>query len=290
MSNKKTKIHILGASGYLGSLCAGYFRSVGYQVFDNKVDVTNLTSLRDFFKAYKPDVAINLTGPPANPTIDWCEDHKEETVKMVVAAPINFTVAAIECGVYPIQVTSGCIYNGGPKHLFTEEDEPNFYGSFYSRMRIAGQKALAELPVLQARIRMPLSTIPHPRNFLKIATYKRVISIPNSVTFIDDLWPALEKLIAIRHVGVLNMTNEGYIEHKQILEAYKKFVDPNHEYELINLEQLEGPGGITKAKRSNCVLSTEKAKSLGVLMPRLTEIRIEEIMRQYKNNLDIKKI
>lgn len=283
--SKKTKIHVLGASGYLGGLCVDYFRSAGYQVFDNKIDVTNLDSLREFFKSNRPDVAINLTGPPAEPNIDWCENHKEETVKMIVAAPINFSVSAIENGIYPIQITSGCIYNGGPEHEFTEEDEPNFSGSFYSRMRVAGQKALAELPVLQARIRMPMSTIHHPRNFLKIAAYKKVVSIPNSITFIDDLWPALEKLMTIRYTGVLNMTNDGYVEHKQVLDAYKKIVDPGHSYELISLEQLEGPGGITKAKRSNCVLSTKKARSLGINMPALTDARLTEIMEKYKLNL-----
>lgn len=284
--NKNIKIYILGATGYLGSSCNAYFRSHGYQTVDTRVDVSDLSALRMAFKSIGPDVVINLTGPPTNPTIDWCEDNKEETVKMVVAGPINFTMASIESGAYPIQLTSGCVYSGGIERQFTEEDEPNFFGSFYSRMRIVGQKALAELPVLQTRIRMPISKISHPRNFInKIVSYKKVISIPNSVTLIEDLWPAMEKLISLKPVGILNMTNEGYIEHEQILKAYKKIVDPAHSYEPITLEQLQGPGGITKAGRSNCILSTDKAKGLGVLMPRLDDTRLAELLRDYKESI-----
>jgi hypothetical protein len=74
------------------------------------------------------------------------------------------------------------------------------------------------------------------------------------------------------------------VEHSQILEAYKKIVDPSHKYELISLEQLEGPGGLVKAKRSNCVLSMEKAKKLGIFMPALTDNRLEKIMEKYKKS------
>lgn len=287
--NKNIKICILGSSGYLGGMCSQYFKLAGYDVISDRIDVTDLPALRSAFRSVKPDVAINLTGPPTNPTIDWCEDNKEETVKMIVAGPINFTMASIESEAYPIQLTSGCVYNGGIERQFTEEDEPNFFGSFYSRMRIVGQKSLAELPVLQARIRMPISRISHPRNFInKIASYKKVISIPNSVTLLEDLWPAMEKLISLKPVGILNMTNEGYIEHEQILKAYKKIVDPAHSYEPITLEQLHGPGGITKAERSNCILSTDKAKSLGILMPRLDNARLAKLLQDYKKS--IKKI
>ena len=124
-------------------------------------------------------------------------------------------------------------------------------------------------------------------NFInKIASYKKVISIPNSVTLIEDLWPTIEKLIEVRPTGILNLTNEGYVEHKAILSAYKKFVDPNHTYTKITLAELEGPGGITKAKRSNCILSTRKAESLGISMPKIDDAKIAEVMKKFKASLN----
>jgi dTDP-4-dehydrorhamnose reductase len=286
MSAKKPTIYVLGASGFLGSECVKYLDFQGYQVLTNRIDISNYSLLKKNFGLPRPDVVVNFAGVRAYPTIDWCEDHKEETLAVNVAGAINVMLAALAADAYPIQISSGCIYSGGPDKSFTEEDEPNFYGSFYSRTRIILQKALEELPVLCARIRMPISIRPHPRNFIdKIVSYPKIISIPNSVTLIEDLWPALERLIEARTTGILNLTNEGYIEHEQILNAYREVVDTNHKYEKITLEQLEGPGGITKAKRSNCVLSMNKARGLGISMPALDEARLKEIMEKYKQSM-----
>ncbi len=282
MPGNKNKIYILGANGFLGKSATEYFTKKGNRVLTDRIEVTDKVALNAEFRTSKPDVVINLVGAKAYPNIDWCEDHKEETVAVNVLGAVNTMLAALKAGAYPIQISSGCVYSGGPEYQFTEKDEPNFYGSFYSRMRIVLQKALAELPVLYTRIRMPISSVPHPRNFIsKIVSYKKVISVPNSVTLIEDLWPALEQLIRIKPTGILNLTNESHVEHKQLLRAYKKFVNPEHSYELISLKRLEGPGGIVKSRRSNCVLSMKKARSLGILMPALTEKRLGEIMKKY---------
>ncbi|KKT82520.1 MAG: hypothetical protein UW79_C0005G0045 [Candidatus Yanofskybacteria bacterium GW2011_GWA2_44_9] len=270
----------------MGSRFVDYMKGKEFEIITEKLDITDLSNLRKSFKKIKPDVVINFAGVRAHPNIDWCEDHKIETVQVNVTGAANAMLASLEIGSYPIQISSGCIYSGGIESEFTEDDQPNFYGSFYSRMRIVMQDLLKELPVLQVRIRMPISSFFHPRNTItKLISYKKVISIPNSVTLIEDLYPALERLIDIKPTGILNLTNEGYISHEQILKAYKRIIDPGHKYQLISLNELDGPGGILKAKRSNCVLSAKKAKGLGVGMPRLTDERIEEIMRKYKINI-----
>ena len=281
------KFYILGASGFMGSRCAEYLKSQKHTVFIERIDVTDLVALKKVFQATRPDVVINFAGVRAYPNIDWCEDHKEETVKVNVAGAINVMLAAIEVGAYPIQISTGCIYVGGIAKKFTEEDRPNFFGSFYSRMRIVLQDALKELPVLLVRIRMPISAYSHPRNFInKIVSYKKVISIPNSVTLIEDLFPALLKLSKLKTTGIINITNDGYLEHKEVLAAYRKIVDPKHKHELISLKQLEK--NITKAGRSNCILDNSKAKSLGLSLPALDKTRLEKLMRTYKKSLVLK--
>ena len=278
------KFYILGTSGFMGSRCAEYLKSKKHTVFTERIDVTDLPALKKEFQVTRPDVVINFAGVRAYPNIDWCEDHKEETVKVNVAGAINVMLAAIEVGAYPIQISTGCIYTGGINKKFTEEDEPNFFGSFYSRMRIALQDALKELPVLLVRIRMPISAFSHSRNFInKIVSYQKVISVPNSVTLVEDLFPALLKLSKLKPLGILNITNDGYLEHKEVLASYKKIVNPNHKYELISLKQLEK--NITKAKRSNCILDNSKAKSLGLSLPVLDKTRLEKLMRTYKKSL-----
>lgn len=285
--NNPLKIYILGASGFLGGQAAKHFLAQGHQVFTERIDVRDFMSLLSKFNETKPDVVINMTGGRAEPHIDWCEDHKVETTAVNVVGAINACMAALEVGAYPIEIGSGCVYEGGTDREFTEEDEPNFFASYYSRQRIALQMALKELPVLYARIRMPIMMYPHPRNFItKIAGYKEVISIPNSMTLLEDMFPALEKLFELRTTGILNFCNEGYLTHGMVLKAYKEIVDPNHSYIPISLERLVGKGGITKAGRSNCLLNTDKAKSLGLSFPPIDEARLIEIMKVYKEGME----
>ena len=281
----RKSFYIVGATGFMGSGMVKYLNSIGQTVYTERIDVTDLVTLKNKFNELRPDVVINFAGVKAHPNIDWCEDHKQETVAVNVAGAINVMLASVESGAYPIQITSGCIYEGGVDKRFTEEDEPNFTGSFYSRMRIVLQKALEELPVLQVRIRMPVSSFPNSRNLInKIIAYDKVISVPNSVTLVEDMYEALFKLSQTKPIGILNLVNDGVLEHKQILSAYKKVVNPNHNYTEISLEELHGKGGITKAKRSNCLLSNEKAKSLGIEMPEIDSKKLEEIMQNFKNN------
>lgn len=278
------KIYILGASGFMGSGMTEFLVNKGYTVFTDKVDVTDLRALKEAFNKTRPDVVINFAGVRTVPNVDWCEDHKQETVAVNVSGAINAMLASIEVGAHPIQVSSGCVYHGDESHAFTEEDTPNFYGSFYSRMRIVLENSLKELPVLYLRLRMPISSKSNPRNTInKIISYSKVISVPNSVTLVEDMYPAIEHLIQQKTLGILNLTNDGYLTHGQILEAYKKYIKPDHKYELISPRELEK--SVTKTGRSSCVLSMEKAKSIGVVMPKIDEKKLEEIMLSLKASL-----
>ncbi len=223
----------------------------------------------------------------AYPNIDWCENNKEETIAVNIGGAINVALAAIKINAYLIHISSGCVYAGGPKTPFSEEDEPNFFGSFYSRSRITAQCILKELPVLQLRIRMPVSCVSHQRNLInKLISYKKVISVPNSITLIEDMFPAIEKLSRLcpRPIGILNLVNDGYLKHEDVLRVYKEMVNKNHKYTLITQNELES--GIVKAQRSNCVLSNEKARSLGIKMPALNKERLKKIMRLFKKSLE----
>lgn len=278
------KIYIIGASGWMGGLCAEYMKAEGHEVMTDRLDISNLGLLTQTLTSVRPDVVINFAGVRAYPTIDWCEVNKEETIKVNVLGAINVALASRNAGAYMIQIASGCIYSGDATTLFSEEDAPNFTGSFYSRMRIVMQDALRELPVLQVRIRMPLSKVAHSRNLItKIISYKKIISVPNSVTLIEDLFPALSVIMQKRPTGILNLVNDGYVKHDDILAVYKEIVDPLHKFEVIDIQELEK--SVVKAARSNCVLSNEKAKALGIQMPALDALRLRDIMSSYKASL-----
>ena len=109
---------------------------------------------------------------------------------------------------------------------------------------------------------MPLDGHPDPRNFItKITHYEKVISEPNSISVLQDFIVAADALIQKGAIGVYNVVNPGPITHEEILKMYQEIVDPNFHYELFSMDELNQ---VTKAGRSNCVLSTKKLEAEGI--------------------------
>ncbi|KEG05208.1 putative NAD dependent epimerase/dehydratase [Trypanosoma grayi] len=135
---------------------------------------------------------------------------------------------------------------------------------------------------LNARIRMPITADDSPYNFVtKIANYEKIINIPNSMTVLPELLPLLLEMSVTKVTGTINLTNPGAISHNEVLDLYKKHVDPGFTYENFTVaEQNE----ILLSARSNNMLDTTR---LTELFPHVTDVRTavekvcREIARQY---------
>jgi hypothetical protein len=113
---------------------------------------------------------------------------------------------------------------------------------------------------LNLRIRMPITDEYNERNFItKITTYKKVCSIPNSMTVLNELIPIMVDMASKWKTGTVNLTNPGLISHNEILEMYKDIVDPDFKWENFSVaEQNE----ILLSKRSNNFLDTVTLQSM----------------------------
>ncbi|MBN1258825.1 sugar nucleotide-binding protein [Candidatus Peregrinibacteria bacterium] len=276
------KILLFGATGFIGSSFKGALEKKGYEVHGPRIEVTDASEVQKTFTEIRPDIAINATGKTGAPNVDWCETHPMETLMVNVSGSLNIAAIAYGMGVHIVQVCSGCLYSGdnGGKG-FTEESEPNYSGSLYTRSRIYSEKLLKEFPnVLQLRIRIPLIGRPHPKNLIdKLLRYPTMINIPNSCTVMEDFIPAAIQLMEMGEKGVFNMTNIGAMDHKSIMEMYKEIVDPAFEISLMpEKEQAE-----LCLRRSNCVLNTDKREKRGVHMPPLAD-SLRRILKEYKAN------
>jgi dTDP-4-dehydrorhamnose reductase len=247
-------------------------------------DITDAEGVRREIREHNPDAVLNCAGKTGKPNVDWCEDHVLPTLDSNTLGPIALAKACIGEGAFMAHLGSGCVYegdNGG--RGFSENDAPNFFGSLYSRSKMYSEMVLREFQVLQLRLRMPVDSKPGPRNLItKLAKYQKIISIKNSISVIDDFVPACTKLIERRRTGIYNVTNPGAIEAVEILDMYEELVDPSHKYALISLEELYK---FTKAKRSNCVLNTEKIESEGIRMRPVKEA-VRDCIVKYRQNLD----
>ncbi len=271
--------YLIFGNGYLGNK---FHQGLPDSVID-PANINDTAAVRAAIEKYRPEAVINCAAKTGKPNVDWCEDHKEETLDANLRGPLNLLHVCQEMSQYWVQIGSGCIYQGdhGGKG-WSETDPANFDGSYYSKVKGWLNDILADFDVLQLRLRMPLDAEPGPRNFItKIATYPKVISVPNSITVIDDLIFAAKTLMERRATGIYNVANPGVIEHKEILAMYKEIVDPNHTYIPISLDELSG---MTKAGRSNCMLSSKKMEEAGIALPEIHG-RVRELLLAYRDHL-----
>ena len=274
------KILLFGSTGFIGSQLKEALEAKGYQVAGPRIEIRNLDEVRQTIEDTGPDYIINATGITGKPNVDWCESHPVETYTVNVVGSINIAAAALEKNIKVAQLSSGCVYSGDKDGKgFTEEDAPNFFGSLYSRTRVASEMALKDFSnVLQLRVRIPIMSKPHPKNLIdKLLHYPTMINIVNSCTVMEDFVPAAIKLIEMGQTGIFNMTNIGAMDHKSIMTLYKEIVDPNFQ---INLMDEAAQAELCK-RRSNDVLNTDKREALGVHMPPLEE-SLRRILESYK--------
>lgn len=272
---------LIFGNGYIGNK---FLESLKGQAVIDPADIANIDQVQAAIEKYNPEVIINTAGKTGKPNVDWCEDHKPETLYSNVTGPLILAKATADKKIKLVHIGSGCIYQGGPEKEYSETDiaNPKTIPSFYSRTKAWSEEMLSYFPVLQVRLRMPVDDQPQPRNLLwKISHYEKVMDkVPNSISVIPDFIDATLKLIQKDKTGIYNLVNPGSITHGEILKMYKEIVDPKHSYEPITLEQLNK---ITKAGRSNCILSAKKLEKEGIIMPEIHE-RMREILGEYKKN------
>ncbi|MDA1194638.1 MAG: sugar nucleotide-binding protein [Planctomycetota bacterium] len=255
---------IFGA-GWIGT---AWSRRLGATL--TRTDIASEEAVRAELARCAPARVINAAGATGNTSVDALEGDPARAYRSNVVGPLVLASACAEAGIPFVHLGSGCIYEGDAGGQgWTEEDAPNFGGSLYARTKALAEQALSDFDVLQLRIRLPLSATPGPRNLLtKLLSFDRVVSVPNSVTVLEDFWPVAEALIQRGERGIWNLVNDGVERHDELLRVWREHVDPDHSFDVISVADLESR---LVARRSNCVLSTAKLAAAGLGLPPLDE-------------------
>lgn len=272
--------YLIFGNGYIGNR---FKNLLGDKAEISSTDIGNYEEIKKEIDKYIPKILINCAGKTGRPNIDWCEKHKEETRYSNVTGPINLAKIAKEKSLKMIHLGSGCVYYPNHTKEISESEKPEErLASYYSKTKIEAEKELSNYSVLQLRLRMPVDSIPDQRNLInKLISFKKVINTPNSITILPDLVDTAKQLINKNSTGIYNVVNPGGITHPEILELYKRYVDPNHKYDIFDLDKLNQ---LVSAKRSNCVLSTKKLENEGIILKSIHE-RLPEILKEYSKHV-----
>jgi len=290
---EKPVVLFYGHAGWIGTMYLDYLKKTraditvikGSSRIDDEHDV-----LAEIIES-KPTHVVSFTGrthgvidgKPVN-TIDYLEYPGKlvENVRDNLFGPLNLANICQEHKIHYTYLGTGCIFNGTNQEQFTESSLPNYFGSGYSIVKGFTDRLIGKLPVLNLRIRMPISSESNPRNFItKITQYERVCSMENSMTVLEDFFPIFTELIVKKRTGTYNCTNPGTISHNEILKLYKQIVD--HDFTWQNMS-LDEQNQILKSARSNNHLDTTKIKRE---FPKLRNINEAVIVALNKMSLKI---
>jgi UDP-glucose 4,6-dehydratase len=284
---KKPMFLVYGRTGWIGGKLGKLLTELGHEWCYGSARLQDRVGVQDDIKRSKCTHVLNAAGVTGRPNVDWCEDHKVETIRANVIGVLQLCDVALENNVHVTNFATGCIYKYDDSHViggvpFTEDDDPNFGGSFYSETKSYMEMMLRHYPnVMQCRVRMPIDgDLQNPRNFItKIANYAKVVDIPNSMTVLEEFVPmAVEG--AIRGLtGAYNWTNPGAISHNEVLELYRDYLHPEFTWEnFTEEEQAE----VIKAPRSNNTMCDKKIRAAFPQVLGIKESIIKYVMEPNK--------
>ncbi|VAI06804.1 unnamed protein product [Triticum turgidum subsp. durum] len=281
------KFLIYGKTGWIGGLLGKICEKQGIPYEYGKGRLQERSQLLQDIRNVKPTHVFNAAGVTGRPNVDWCETHKQDTIRTNVVGTLNLADVCREQGLLMINYATGCIFEYNAEHPegsgigFKEEDTPNFVGSFYSKTKAMVEELLKDYDnVCTLRVRMPISSdLSNPRNFItKIARYDKVVNIPNSMTILDELLPISVEMAKRDCRGIWNFTNPGVVSHNEILEMYKEYINPDFKWTNFTLEEQ---AKVIVAPRSNNEMDASKLKSE---FPELLSIKESLIRNVFEPN------
>lgn len=275
------KVLIYGAGGWIGKQFISQLDKENVEYYEGKSRCDNMKDVYSEIIDTCPTHVISMIGRTHGEgcsNIDYLETHLKENVRDNLFSPFILASLCRTFGIHYTYLGTGCIFEG---EGFTETSIPNYFGSSYSVVKGYTDRMMHLFTCLNLRIRMPISSYPHSRNFVtKITSYEKICSIPNSMTVLDDFFPVIIDLMKNKTIGTLNMTNPGVISHNEILDMYIELVDKDFKYQNFTKDEQSK---ILKADRSNNELNTNKLETMYPYIPDI-KTSVRRCLEKYKIN------
>lgn len=280
-----SKILILG-KGYVGNyLSKAKTEHELVHISKSDLDYSDPEIFKTYLENNNFNWIVNCSGYTGKPNVDSCEDDKENCYHYNVTVPLFLTKIANKLNIPIIHIGSGCIYSG--YDIAYKETDPSDFGadcfksSFYSKTKDAFEKLSEGLDRYIFRIRIPFNGVPEPKNYLwKLLHYDNLISMPNSVTNVDDLIDFTFKFIERKpKCGIYNVTNTGSIEARQIISMMREVGLENPKWNFVTIDEAD-----FRVARSNCILNNDKIRTLNLEMPEVIE-SFSKALQEYKQKI-----
>ncbi|MEO8438629.1 MAG: dTDP-4-dehydrorhamnose reductase [Spartobacteria bacterium] len=293
-NESKLKIAILGAGGRLGAALAREYAAthevVGFS--HAQLDLAELATLRSTLAPLPFDVLINAA---ALTNVDYCEDHREEAMRLNAEAPQLLAEICREKGSRFIHVSTDYVFDGEKREPYTEEDGADAI-SVYGESKRAGEVLALQANDRALVIRVSWVFGPDRPSFVdailkRARTEDAVTAVADKFstpTYTLDIAAMLRPFLGSDEVsGILHLANSGacsWQEYAQwALQCCHRFGVPM---------QARNVGGALLGEMKNfiarrpvyTVLGTGKYERITGAAPRAWQVAVEEYVRdQYRN-------
>jgi dTDP-4-dehydrorhamnose reductase len=133
------KVLITGANGQLGREITRQYKlkkDVELILTDyQELDITNISSVYDFFDENKPDVVVNCA---AHTQVDKCETDVDNAYRINTIGPKNLAQAANKIGAEIVQISTDYIFSGEGNTPITEFCSPDPQ-TVYGKTKLEGE-------------------------------------------------------------------------------------------------------------------------------------------------------
>uniref|UniRef100_A0A6C0KQN5 RmlD-like substrate binding domain-containing protein n=1 Tax=viral metagenome TaxID=1070528 RepID=A0A6C0KQN5_9ZZZZ len=263
---------VFGTNGFLGSNIIKILSSQNKNYVSSNLRLNEIDKIKTLIQLYKPKYIINCAGISGKPNIFWCDDNKIETIESNLTYQLTLAALCKEHNIHLTVFGSGGIFNNDK--IYLEEDIGNNYNNFYGKCRILLEDIISNYNnVLYLRINYPLTSQKCNKNLLtKLLNYKTIDDCEISITYIDDLFLILIKMIENNEIGICNFTNPGQIKLTDILRKYQEISNKNLNI-IVNSENIDNKRSLAKLQTckiekynplnindaiENCIIKYEK--------------------------------
>jgi dTDP-4-dehydrorhamnose reductase len=215
---------IVGASGFIGGVLRRTFGAAAGGTYCNhpapglvQLDVRDAQAVQRLVADMRPTLVIH---PAAQPHVDWCEDHVEESYAVNVTGTGNVARAARMVGARYVFFSTDYVFNGhaGPYREDAAPDPPNVYGAH----KLEAERTIAESldDYLILRVCGVYGFERQAKNFvmglLTRAQRGEPMNVPSdqwaNPTYADNLAAVVSELARSPHRGVYHVAGPEYLD------------------------------------------------------------------------------
>lgn len=217
MITQNLKILVAGAGGQLGQELrdlAKHYDRPNWSFADSKaLDITNENQVKDYIRAYAPDIIINCAAYTA---VDKAEADQNRAFAVNVSGIQNLSSYAGKALI--IHVSTDFVFDGNQHKAYQEEDETNPIG-VYGQTKLDGEKLLQRVFPNHIILRTSWLYGSYGNNFmktmLKLSDSRSELSVVadqiGTPTYTGDLALAIIKILDHGTLarGIYHFSNEG---------------------------------------------------------------------------------